>query len=31
DVAEAVAFFCQFPTLALTGQSLVISHGWHMR
>jgi 3-hydroxybutyrate dehydrogenase len=31
DVAEAAVFFCAFPSLALTGQSLLLSHGWQMR
>lgn len=31
DVADAALFFCAFPSLALTGQSLLISHGWHMQ
>ncbi len=30
DVAEAVLYFAGAETNALTGQSLVISHGWHM-
>jgi 3-hydroxybutyrate dehydrogenase len=30
DVAEAVLYFAGFPTNALTGQSLVVSHGWFM-
>lgn len=30
DVAEAAVFLASFPTMALTGQSLVVSHGWHM-
>jgi 3-hydroxybutyrate dehydrogenase len=30
DVAEAVLFFAGFKTNALTGQSLVLSHGWFM-
>jgi 3-hydroxybutyrate dehydrogenase len=30
DVAEVVHFFATFPTLALTGQSMVVSHGFHM-
>ncbi|KTD22978.1 3-hydroxybutyrate dehydrogenase [Legionella londiniensis] len=30
DVAEAALFFASFPTNALTGQSLVVSHGWFM-
>lgn len=28
DVAEAVMFYASFPTNALTGQSMVVSHGW---
>jgi 3-hydroxybutyrate dehydrogenase len=31
DVAEAALFFCAFPSLAMTGQSLLVSHGWHMQ
>lgn len=31
DVAEAALFFCAFDSSALTGQSLVVSHGWHMQ
>ena len=30
DVAEAALFFAAFPTNALTGQSLIVSHGWCM-
>ncbi len=30
DVAEIAHVFAAFPTNALTGQSLVVSHGWHM-
>jgi 3-hydroxybutyrate dehydrogenase len=30
DVAAAVLYFAGFPTNALTGQSLVVSHGWFM-
>jgi 3-hydroxybutyrate dehydrogenase len=30
DVAEATLFFAAFPTNALTGQSLIVSHGWTM-
>ena len=30
DVAEAVLFLAAFKTNALTGQSLVVSHGWFM-
>jgi 3-hydroxybutyrate dehydrogenase len=31
DVAEVALFFASFPTNALTGQSLVVSHGWFMQ
>ena len=30
DVAEVALLFATFPTNALTGQSVVVSHGWHM-
>jgi len=30
DVAEAAVFLAAFPTNALTGQSLIVSHGWSM-
>jgi 3-hydroxybutyrate dehydrogenase len=30
DVAAATVFFAAFPTNALTGQSLIVSHGWFM-
>jgi 3-hydroxybutyrate dehydrogenase len=30
DIAEIAFLFAAFPTNALTGQSLVVSHGWHM-
>lgn len=30
DVAEVALTFAAFPTNALTGQSLIVSHGWHM-
>lgn len=30
DVAEVALLFASFPTNALTGQSLVVSHGWRM-
>jgi 3-hydroxybutyrate dehydrogenase len=30
DVAEVALFFASFLTNALTGQSLVVSHGWFM-
>jgi 3-hydroxybutyrate dehydrogenase len=31
DVAAAALFFASFESNALTGQSLVVSHGWHMQ
>ena len=31
DVAEAVTFFASFRSKALTGQSMVVSHGWFMQ
>jgi 3-hydroxybutyrate dehydrogenase len=31
DVAEAAVFFAAFPSKALTGQSMVVSHGWFMQ
>ena len=31
DVAEIALLFASFPTKALTGQSLIISHGWSMQ
>jgi 3-hydroxybutyrate dehydrogenase len=31
DVAEAALFFAAFESNALTGQSLVVSHGWFMQ
>ena len=30
DVADAALFFAAFPTNALTGQSIIVSHGWSM-
>jgi 3-hydroxybutyrate dehydrogenase len=30
DVAAAALFFATFESAALTGQSLIVSHGWHM-
>ena len=30
DVAETAVFFAAFPSNALTGQSLIVSHGWFM-
>lgn len=31
DIAETVLFLAAFPSAALTGQSFVVSHGWHMQ
>jgi 3-hydroxybutyrate dehydrogenase len=31
DVAEAALFFASFNSAALTGQSLIVSHGWFMQ
>ena len=31
DVAEVALLFAAFPSNALTGQSLVVSHGWFMQ
>ncbi|MGH8706090.1 MAG: 3-hydroxybutyrate dehydrogenase [Burkholderiales bacterium] len=30
DVAEVALFLAAFPSNALTGQSITVSHGWHM-
>jgi 3-hydroxybutyrate dehydrogenase len=30
DVAEVALFLAAFKTNALTGQSICVSHGWHM-
>ena len=30
EVAEVALFFASFPSNALTGQSLIVSHGWFM-
>ncbi|KAI5915776.1 3-hydroxybutyrate dehydrogenase [Thauera sp. 2A1] len=30
DVAQTALFLAAFPSAALTGQSFVVSHGWHM-
>jgi len=30
DVAQTALFFAAFPTNALTGQSIIVSHGWSM-
>jgi 3-hydroxybutyrate dehydrogenase len=31
DVAHVAVFLASFPTNALTGQSIVVSHGWSMQ
>ena len=31
DVAECALFFAAFNSNALTGQSIVVSHGWFMQ
>jgi 3-hydroxybutyrate dehydrogenase len=31
DVARTVRFLAEFPSAALTGQSITVSHGWHMQ
>jgi len=31
DVANTVAFLAGFESAALTGQSIVVSHGWFMQ
>lgn len=31
DVAQTALFLAAFPSAALTGQSFVVSHGWHMQ
>jgi len=31
DVAQAALFFAAFDSNALTGQSLIVSHGWFMQ
>lgn len=31
DVAQTVLFLAAFPSAALTGQSIVVSHGWYMQ
>jgi NADP-dependent 3-hydroxy acid dehydrogenase YdfG len=30
DIAEVATFLAAFPSNAMTGQALVVSHGWHM-
>jgi 3-hydroxybutyrate dehydrogenase len=31
DVAQTALFLAAFPSNALTGQSIIVSHGWHMQ
>lgn len=31
DVAQTVRYLCEFPSNALSGQSIVVSHGWYMQ
>ena len=31
DIAQTALYLATFPTAALTGQSIVVSHGWHMQ
>jgi len=31
DIAETALFLAAYPSAALTGQSIVVSHGWHMQ
>ena len=31
DVAQVALFFAAFDSNALTGQSLIVSHGWYMQ
>ena len=31
DVAQTALYLATFPSAALTGQSLIVSHGWHMQ
>ena len=31
DVAQVALFLAAFPTAALTGQSVIVSHGWCMQ
>ncbi|AKO51068.1 3-hydroxybutyrate dehydrogenase [Marinobacter psychrophilus] len=31
DVSELAVYLAAFPSAALTGQSIVVSHGWHMQ
>jgi 3-hydroxybutyrate dehydrogenase len=31
DVIELTLFFASFPSKALTGQSMMVTHGWYMQ
>jgi 3-hydroxybutyrate dehydrogenase len=31
DIAQTALFLATFPSAALTGQSVVVSHGWFMQ
>ena len=31
DIGAMIRFLCEFPSTALTGQSFIVSHGWHMQ
>ncbi|HMW30886.1 MAG TPA: 3-hydroxybutyrate dehydrogenase [Plasticicumulans sp.] len=31
DIGTMIRFLCEFPSTALTGQSFIVSHGWHMQ
>ena len=30
DIADVALFLAAFKTNALTGESIIVSHGWHM-
>jgi len=31
DIAQTALYLATFPSAALTGQSIVVSHGWYMQ
>jgi len=31
DVAQTALWLATFPSTALSGQSILVSHGWHMQ
>jgi 3-hydroxybutyrate dehydrogenase len=31
DIAQTALYLATFPSAALTGQSIVVTHGWHMQ